>query len=267
MTRSTTHRYAYCFTLVEMLVVIAIIAILAGLLLPALENAIGMARRTSCANNERQLAYAFASYCETNNGSFAPFTTNDCAAQVWNGYRTGNDRYVSHGVLSAFGAETSIYACPSTEFTWSAWHNRGGAGKGGFVGKMTALTGMENYFISSYTNSLYVLGRMINYRIMSMPQAPAILADALFVGYPTTGSGDSLFLTDPAVNHKHEGFNIASRDGSVKWRNFSDYLGSGSGERNTYANSVGNIPNYTQASASHSGVRQFWQISSGITVP
>jgi len=45
-------------TLVELLVVIAIIGILAALLLTASTRAIGLARRTHCANNERQLGQA-----------------------------------------------------------------------------------------------------------------------------------------------------------------------------------------------------------------
>ena len=65
-----TIRAAIGFTLVELLVVVAIIAVLVAILSPALRRAKEITRRTICASNQRQIATAFTTYAVGNNTYF-----------------------------------------------------------------------------------------------------------------------------------------------------------------------------------------------------
>lgn len=74
MRSSTTHRFGTSpvgFTLVEVLVVIAIIAVLASLLLPALSRGRAQGRRAECLSNLRQWGLALQMYADDQNG-FTP---------------------------------------------------------------------------------------------------------------------------------------------------------------------------------------------------
>ena len=56
------------FTLVELLVVVAILVLLVSLLLPSLHRAQELAHRAICANNQRILTIAVVNYAHENNG-------------------------------------------------------------------------------------------------------------------------------------------------------------------------------------------------------
>ena len=104
----TTHIKA--FTLIELLIVIAIIALLAALLLPALNEARESGRTTVCINNLRQLGIAFASYADTYDGHF-PRNYPGVGTQPWIGNATvpGNEGWAAPLASSMLGLTLSNY--------------------------------------------------------------------------------------------------------------------------------------------------------------
>jgi dolichol-phosphate mannosyltransferase len=94
-------RALHGFTLLELLTVIAIITILAGLLFPVLASARRSAQKTTCRSNLRQLALALQLYAEDYDELLPRWFNGDTVAGVW-------DRTVSTYVRA-----DRVFHCPS----------------------------------------------------------------------------------------------------------------------------------------------------------
>lgn len=107
------------FTLVEMLVVIAIIGILAALLMPSLQKAVESGKATSCADSLRQTSLALAMYSGDNHGWLPTAWTwwrSDVPATMF-----GMPLFGTSG-MGNYGDPAVFSACPSTVSTTTKYY-------------------------------------------------------------------------------------------------------------------------------------------------
>lgn len=106
------------FTLVELLVVIAVIGILAALLLPVLSSAKALAKRTTCVNNLKQISLGIRMYCGDSSEA-APVANYPMVA-----YKELVKKYV--GLTGRSSPKDRIFACPADTFYYADDRTNGG---------------------------------------------------------------------------------------------------------------------------------------------
>ncbi len=207
------------FTLTELLVTIAIIAILAALLLPALSSARENSRRTYCKSNLHQVGLAFDLYADENHQLLPDCTKNNPAfyGSFWPWDLNTNvvQSLQSHGVTRA-----TLY-CPSnpdmnTDMRWDFWKYYPPAPIR-VLGYVFLLNGCVQVPPNLWRKN--ILGDGTN-----SPAQTELVIDA--VGRQgesfTQLQGQNKDRTSHLNGSKPAGGNIAFEDGHAAWRNFTD---------------------------------------------
>lgn len=100
--------YQSGFTLVELLTVITIIAMLAGMISPSLQRVRAKAETTACQSNLRQIGTAVWLYVPDNGNKF-PNINNPWGSQVFTNEGATN----LLGALGPYGLTAKVLACPA----------------------------------------------------------------------------------------------------------------------------------------------------------
>ena len=204
---------ASAFTLVELLVVLAIVAILAGLLLPALTAAKTKSLRISCLNNLKQLALCSQMYATDNDGNLVKNVPLTVASNTWiagslkNASDATNTALIRQGKLFSYASQASVYRCPADRAQAGGVARVRSYSMNGWMGsRCMASQGRKGGFRTFARDNELVASRPAALWVIA-DEHPASIDDAWFL---VTMDDSQPFASCPATRHdRGYGLNFA----------------------------------------------------------
>ncbi len=154
------------FTIIELLIVIAIIGILVAMLMPAIASARERGRSASCQNNLKQIVLANSQYA-VDYKQYAPYYSSSSHAAdsvTWMGVRSGGTIDINQeGYLARYTAKNrDVMICPSWQKTGDKkatvgsgyGYNKDGVGSQVYIGGASAGCGMPDSRISAPSSTI-----------------------------------------------------------------------------------------------------------------
>lgn len=218
-------RWRGAFTLVELLVVIGIIAVLMGVLLPALSAARESSRRAVCASNLRQLHLACVSYATENGNWLPPAHTDFIPAKPagrhnlhrWHGTREEVSRPFDFAgsPLWKYLRAGGIRACPNFDPPTNGFEvSAGGYGYNNhYLGSTTGDKGFHITWVNRPARLAAIRRPAETIMFADVAIAQPQLIEYSFVEPPLSFYGTE---SSPSMHFRHRGFcNIVWVDGHV----------------------------------------------------
>ena len=233
------HRNAFTarknvgFTLVEILVVIAIVGLLAALLFPVFANARASARRTSCASNLKQIGIAINLYAADNRSIYPRFDVPDSSSVGSKDCAPWADK------VYPYVKSTEVFRCPSFDKRGAYQPGCPVIERDGDKGPLLRFDGSYDLNIpnsgfnldpeSGEPKQMSISLKYVSQVRYTRPASTILVldGDGLFVspGYQEPPAQTPAQLVLYGLNPHHEGgANVAFADGHVKWMSLESLL-------------------------------------------